>query len=64
VAGDLGVRKAVGQAYGLGAMPSEAEVRAKTAHWGTSAAIAQALVLHALVQEMTKGVSMLPRPSA
>jgi DNA-3-methyladenine glycosylase II len=63
VAGDLGVRKAVGQAYGLGAMPSEAEVRAKTAHWGTSAAIAQALVLHALVQEMTKGVSMLPRPS-
>lgn len=47
VAGDLGVRKAVGHAYLNGAMPSESEVRSLTAHWGESAAIAQALVLHA-----------------
>jgi DNA-3-methyladenine glycosylase II len=48
VAGDLGVRKAVGLAY-LGArMPSEAEVRAVTAHWGEAAGVAQALLLHAL----------------
>ncbi len=48
VAGDLGVRKAVGLAY-LGTLaPSEAEVRAATAHWGPSAGAAQALLLHAL----------------
>lgn len=45
VAGDLGVRKAVGRAYLGGAMPSEPEVRGLTAHWGPSAAVAQALVL-------------------
>jgi hypothetical protein len=28
--------------------PSEAEVRAATAHWGESAGVAQALLLHAL----------------
>ena len=44
--GDLGVRKAVGLAY-LGApLPNEAEVRSATAHWGTSAGTAQALLLH------------------
>jgi DNA-3-methyladenine glycosylase II len=48
VAGDLGVRKAVGIAYRKGAMPSEDEVRALTAHWGESSAHAQALLLHAL----------------
>ncbi|HEV3313151.1 MAG TPA: hypothetical protein VG815_21785 [Chloroflexota bacterium] len=48
VAGDLGVRKAVGRAYLDGQMPSESEVRELTAHWGTSATIAQALVLHAM----------------
>jgi DNA-3-methyladenine glycosylase II len=48
VAGDLGVRKAVGMAY-LGApLPSEAEVRRATAHWGASAGVAQQLLLHAL----------------
>ncbi len=48
VAGDLGVRKAVGIAYGKGAMPSEDEVRRLTAHWGASAAHVQAMLLHAL----------------
>jgi len=47
VAGDLGVRKAVGRAYRDGEMPSEIEVRRLTAHWGESATVAQALVLHA-----------------
>ena len=48
VAGDLGVRKAVGLAYLGSRLPSEAEVRMATAHWGESAGAAQALVLHAL----------------
>jgi DNA-3-methyladenine glycosylase II len=48
VAGDLGVRKAVGIAYRKGVMPSEDEVRDLTAHWRVSAAHAQALLLHAL----------------
>jgi len=48
VAGDLGVRKAVGLAYLGTTAPSEAEVRAATAHWGPSAGVAQALLLHAL----------------
>jgi DNA-3-methyladenine glycosylase II len=48
VAGDLGVRKAVGAAYLGGRMPSEAEVRAATAHWGAAAGVAQQLLLHSL----------------
>jgi DNA-3-methyladenine glycosylase II len=48
VAGDLGVRKAVGAAYLEGRMPSEAEVRAITAHWGPAAGVAQQLLLHSL----------------
>jgi DNA-3-methyladenine glycosylase II len=48
VAGDLGVRKAVGLAYLGTPLPSEAEVRRATAHWGESAGTAQALLLHAL----------------
>lgn len=48
VAGDLGVRKAVGLAYLDGRMPSEAEVRERTAHWGPAAGVAQQLLLHAL----------------
>ena len=48
VAGDLGVRKAIGIAYRKGAMPSEAEVRELTAHWRESSAHAQALLLHGL----------------
>ncbi len=48
VAGDLGVRKAIGIAYRKGVMPSEDEVRDLTAHWHVSAAHAQALLLHGL----------------
>jgi DNA-3-methyladenine glycosylase II len=51
VAGDLGVRKAVGIAYFGGIRPSEAEVRRITAHWGDSAAVVQALLLHALAEK-------------
>jgi DNA-3-methyladenine glycosylase II len=47
-AGDLGVRKAVGAAYLQGRLPSEAEVRELTAHWGAAAGVAQQLLLHAL----------------
>jgi DNA-3-methyladenine glycosylase II len=50
VAGDLGVRKAVGAAYLGGRMPSEAEVRAATAHWGAAAGVAQQLLLHRLAE--------------
>lgn len=50
VAGDLGVRKAVGAAYLDGRLPSEAEVRELTAHWGAAAGVAQQLLLHALSQ--------------
>jgi DNA-3-methyladenine glycosylase II len=48
VGGDLGVRKAVGNAYLGGRMPSEEEVRRVTAHWGPAAGVAQQLLLHAL----------------
>jgi DNA-3-methyladenine glycosylase II len=51
VAGDLGVRKAIGIGYRNGARPSEAEVRGATAHWGASAGVAQALILHALAEK-------------
>jgi 3-methyladenine DNA glycosylase/8-oxoguanine DNA glycosylase len=51
VAGDLGVRKAVGAAYLDGRMPSEAEVRTATAHWGPAAGAAQQLLLHWLSAE-------------
>lgn len=50
VAGDLGVRKAVGLAYLGKPLPSEDEVRMATAHWGPSAGIAQQLLLHGLGQ--------------
>jgi DNA-3-methyladenine glycosylase II len=52
VAGDLGVRKAVGAAYLQGRMPSESEVRSHTAHWGEAAGVAQQLLLHALSEGM------------
>lgn len=48
VAGDLGVRKAVGRMYGQPTLPSEDGVRRLTVHWGAAAAIAQALALHDL----------------
>lgn len=47
VAGDLGVRRAVGRAYLGGRMPVEAEVRSLTAGWGPAAAAAQTLLLRA-----------------
>ena len=49
VAGDLGVRKAIGAIYFQGQMPSEADVRDCTAHWGAAAGVAQQLALHTLV---------------
>jgi len=52
VAGDLGVRKAVGDAYSANLTPPpESEVRRLAAHWGESAAVAQALLLHALAEK-------------
>jgi DNA-3-methyladenine glycosylase II len=51
VAGDLGVRKALGVAYCGGALPSPDEVRRITAHWGAGAATAQAMLLHALAEK-------------
>jgi DNA-3-methyladenine glycosylase II len=51
VAGDLGVRKAIGIACFEGVMPSEADVRRITNHWGDSGAVAQALMLHALAEK-------------
>ncbi len=50
VAGDLGVRKAIGAAYLAGRMPSEAEVRQLTAHWSDAAGIAQQLLLQGLAR--------------
>jgi DNA-3-methyladenine glycosylase II len=62
VAGDLGVRKAVGAAYLDGRMPSEAEVRAVTAHWGEAAGVAQQLLLHWLSTEAPTGPRSATRP--
>lgn len=55
VAGDLGVRKTIGAIYFQGQMPSEAEVRDCTAHWGPAAGVAQQLVLQTLVCKNTAG---------
>jgi DNA-3-methyladenine glycosylase II len=48
VAGDLGVRKAVGLAYRDTPLPSEQDVRDLTRHWRESASVAQAVLLQAL----------------
>jgi DNA-3-methyladenine glycosylase II len=49
VAGDLGVRKAVGRMYpNAGPLPPEEQVRAMTGHWGVSATLVQTLALHDL----------------
>jgi DNA-3-methyladenine glycosylase II len=67
VAGDLGVRKAVGIAYAQGRMPSEPEVRQLTGHWGSSAGVAQQLLLHALSEgelELLLGQPRLRPPCA
>jgi DNA-3-methyladenine glycosylase II len=65
VAGDLGVRKAVGHAYCQGRMPSEDEVRQLTAHWGAAAGVAQQLLLHVLVdgrwEELHRRAATRPR---
>ena len=50
VAGDLGVRKAIGAAYCNGNLPSETDVRELTGHWGAAAGVAQQLLLHGLSQ--------------
>jgi DNA-3-methyladenine glycosylase II len=50
VAGDLGVRKAVGLTYLNDPLPSELDVRRATAHWGEAAGVAQAVLLYALSQ--------------
>ncbi len=55
VAGDLGVRKAVGLAYLGTPLPSEAQVRELTAHWGPSAGTAQQLLLYALARGALEG---------
>jgi DNA-3-methyladenine glycosylase II len=64
VAGDLGVRKAVGLAYLPTPLPSEQEVRDATAHWGESAGAAQALLLHALGEGALNGKRGLPESRA
>jgi len=51
VAGDLGVRKAVGLAYLGTPLPSESAVREATAHWGPSTNVAQTLLLHGFSQD-------------
>jgi DNA-3-methyladenine glycosylase II len=50
VAGDLGVRKAVGLAYLNDPLPPEPAVRQATQHWADSGGVAQALLLHALIE--------------
>jgi DNA-3-methyladenine glycosylase II len=59
VAGDLGVRKAVGLAYLNNPLPTELEVRRATEHWEESAGVAQALLLHALIDGALTG----PQPA-
>ncbi len=55
VAGDLGVRKAIGRVYLFGRLPSAAEVRDVTAHWGDAAGVAQQLVLNDLAMGSPQG---------
>jgi DNA-3-methyladenine glycosylase II len=57
VAGDLGVRKAVGLAYLGTPEVSEPEVRRLTSHWRESAGVAQALLLYALGEGELRGPS-------
>ena len=52
VAGDLGIRKAVGVAYLRTPLASEQEVRSTTAHWGPSAGVTQQLLLHGLAHNV------------
>jgi DNA-3-methyladenine glycosylase II len=50
VAGDLGVRKAVGRMYAIEPLPSEEDVRRMTARWGAAASHIQALALFDLAE--------------
>ncbi len=50
VAGDLGVRKAVGRLYATPTLPSEDDVRRLTGHWGDAATVVQALALYDLAE--------------
>jgi DNA-3-methyladenine glycosylase II len=50
VAGDLGVRKAIGRLYATPTLPSEDEVRRLTDHWGDAATVVQALALYDLAE--------------
>jgi DNA-3-methyladenine glycosylase II len=59
VAGDIGVRKAVGRLYGV-ALPTEHDVRGLTAHWGTAAHIAQQLVLETFARPPEAGGTSRP----
>lgn len=61
VAGDLGVRKAVGWAYLGSVLPSEGEVRRTTAHWGAAAGVAQTLLLHGFGAEMRRRLARTDR---
>ncbi|HSH22227.1 MAG TPA: hypothetical protein VK992_06415, partial [Candidatus Caenarcaniphilales bacterium] len=63
VAGDLGVRKAVGRLYAEGAVPVEAEVRRMTAHWGAAASLVQVLVLHELAESEARALLNSTRPA-
>ena len=48
VAGDLGVRKAIGRMYRPNTLPSEQDVRQMTAQWGDAATFVQNLALYDL----------------
>jgi DNA-3-methyladenine glycosylase II len=62
VAGDLGVRKAVGLAYLGHPTPSELEVRTATAHWGDSSGVAQAVLLQALGERALAAAPVTKQP--
>ncbi|HVA20842.1 MAG TPA: hypothetical protein VNN74_01940 [Candidatus Micrarchaeia archaeon] len=58
VAGDLGVRTAVGRAYLGQARPAEDDVRRAVRHWDQAALVAPAVLLHGLAR------GRLPQPPA
>jgi DNA-3-methyladenine glycosylase II len=64
VAGDLGVRKAVGLAYLGQSAPNETDVRELTAHWGESTGVAQAVLLQALGEGALSAPEQLVSPVA
>ncbi len=64
VAGDLGVRKAVGRMYQAGALPTEPDVRRMTHHWAAAASLVQALALHDLAEAETAARTKRKDPPA